>query len=134
MKKTFKPTNYLEWIKRYDHFDKYILFLLAIGFSAKETADLVGMTPQHIHDVIRQDVQLTAEHQKLLEKSIMESLRLEQNDEQAKEQDKLQSLWELYIGDCADRGLQPTVKGFGEWLEAEGYELPEAPDFTKAPF
>lgn len=42
--------NYLEYLKNHDNFDKYLLFLDALGFSGDEIATMTGVTRQTVHN------------------------------------------------------------------------------------
>lgn len=42
--------TYLEYLKNYDYFDKFLLFLDELGFSGDEIATMTGVTRQTLHN------------------------------------------------------------------------------------
>jgi hypothetical protein len=42
--------------------------------------------------------------------------------------DEDQGLWQLYLVDCANHGMEPSIKDYLIWKEEEGYDADE-PDW-----
>lgn len=44
--------NYIEFLKKHESFDKYVLFLLALGFSVADVASMTKMTRAGVYKII----------------------------------------------------------------------------------
>lgn len=58
--------NYIEWLKKHESFDKYVLFLLALDFSISDVSKMLNMPRPTIYAIIKR--------QKGLVKKYMESI------------------------------------------------------------
>lgn len=58
--------NYVDYLKRYESFDKYILFLHELNIEPAEIARMVKMTRQHVYNVIERNKEMI-EHLSTLE-------------------------------------------------------------------
>lgn len=54
--------NYIDFIKKHDSIDRYVLLLLALDFSIAETAKMVGMSRQNIYGIIKRNKDIVEEY------------------------------------------------------------------------
>jgi predicted DNA-binding protein YlxM (UPF0122 family) len=54
--------NYIEFLKKHESFDKYVLFLLALDFSVADVATMTGMTRQGIYKAVTRNKDIVKEY------------------------------------------------------------------------
>lgn len=54
--------KFVEWLKKYDNFDRYILFLLSLDLTVIQVANLCEVTTQHVYNVIGRNKDLIKEY------------------------------------------------------------------------
>lgn len=54
--------NYIDYLKKYEHYDKFILYLLALGMSVDEVAKNAQVTRQTVYNVIERNRSMVNDH------------------------------------------------------------------------
>lgn len=54
--------NYIEWLKKHESFDKYVLFLLALDFNISQVSEMLDMPRPTIYAVIKRQKDLMKQY------------------------------------------------------------------------
>lgn len=79
-----KKLSYLDWVRKFDKGDQYVLFLLGLGFSVAQTANLMHMTRANVYLVIDRNAQMLEEYVGNM-KEILQRIDIQIQEELAKE-------------------------------------------------
>lgn len=59
--------NYIDYLKKYDNIDKYVLFLLYIGVTVSQTAKWTELSRMQIYNIVKRNQDFIKEHATVLE-------------------------------------------------------------------
>jgi len=54
--------DYIEYCKEYENYDKFVLYLLALGYNVSDTARMAEVSRKHVYEVIERNKKLITDY------------------------------------------------------------------------